>query len=69
MEFLRRTRPFAKLRRDVIERGTKLAEHAVALQPKARHLAEVRVCHPLLARIALEQEFQLGGPSETGIKV
>ena len=47
MEFLRRHRPFAKLRRGVVERGAKLAETVVSLQPEARHLTQVGVRHPL----------------------
>jgi hypothetical protein len=53
----------AKLRRDLLDHGRKLAEHDVVREPEARYLAEIGMAVPLLARIARDQHAQIVRPA------
>ena len=62
-EFGRRQRAVAELRLDGADHGGQLAKHVVARQPEARHLAQIGVALPLLARETRDQHAQLLRPA------
>ena len=52
-----------------LDHAGELTEHGVPRQPEARHLAEVGVAVPLLARIAGDQHAQVLGPAAAAGKI
>ena len=62
-EFGRRQRALAELRLDRLDHTGQFAKHGVARQPEPRHLAEIGVALPLLARITRDQHAQIVRPA------
>ena len=62
-KFGRRNAAFVERPLDRPDHAGKLAKHGMARQPEARHLAEVGVAVPLLARVPLKQRAQIVRPA------
>ena len=62
-ERLRRQRAGAELRGDLLDHAGQFAEHVVARQPEARHVAEIGVRLPLLAGKARDQVAHVVRPA------
>ena len=52
-----------KLLRDLFDSRRQLAKHCVARQPEARHVAQIGVRFPFLARITREHNTQIFRPA------
>ena len=62
-EAVRRERTFAEIRIRLLKRSAEAAKAVVAVEPEARHLAEVLVLVPDLARIEGEEHAKLRRPA------
>jgi hypothetical protein len=67
-EVLRGRSPGAKSRGGRLERAGDLAEHVVALQPELRHGPEIGVGAPERARVAVDQQAQVGRQAGAGVE-
>jgi hypothetical protein len=62
-KFHRRKRAVAELHFNRRDHDGQFAKHGVARQPEARHLAEIGVAFPLLARVTRDQHAQILRPA------
>ena len=67
-EFWGRRGPVSECGSRLLERCGNVAKHVVAREPELRHDAEIGMPLPNLARIAVDQEPQIGRPAIAGIE-
>ena len=60
--------PVAKCGGRLLQRCGNIAEHVMAREPELRHGAEIVVSLPHRARVAVDQEPQIGRPAVAGVE-